>query len=150
MTTLRTTAIMKTDIRDSTARFWMLPEVDLHTLHTEHTEHRQFVARLAQAHDGRVVKGEGDGYWVVYPSVTAAALAAMSMQEELRLARSGKGDDRAVVHKGILYGFTPISIFLTGQVQQTLMGTPWAERLHSVDIGLPSPRLAGIAIYKLQ
>ena len=86
MTTLRTTAIMKTDIRDSTARFWMLPEVDLHTLHTEH---RQFVARLAQAHDGRVVKGEGYGY-------------------------------------------------------------PWAEGLHSVDLGLPSPRLAGIAIYKLQ
>ena len=63
MTTLRTTAIMKTDIRDSTARFRMLPEVDLHTLHTEHTEHRQFVARLAQAHGrSRRQRGEGDGY----------------------------------------------------------------------------------------
>jgi class 3 adenylate cyclase len=346
MTTLRTTAIMKTDIRDSTARFRMLPEVDLHALLTEH---RQFVARLAQAHDGRVVKGEGDGYWVIYPSVTAAALAAMSMQEELRLAQSGKGDDRvamrivltlgdvlhaegglvgdavvlatriesitppdeiyasaaawltmnqaevraafvdmftvkgfpdpvavyrieqthrmrvipdhyfmvtdlrgfgaiaegspvalierildhllelvrqvcgefsgthrsttgdsyllsfpdaaramagaerlaegwaafqhregircpinAVVHKGILYGFRSYllspdlnvaanlesatsrlqsgdaSIFLTGQVQQTLVGTPCEDRLHSVDIGLPLSRLAGIAIYRLR
>ncbi len=89
MTTLRTTAIMKTDIRDSTARFWMLPEVDLHTLHTEHTSIGSSLRAWPRPTDGRVVKGEGDGY-------------------------------------------------------------PWAEGLHSVDIGLPSPRLAGIAIYKLQ
>jgi class 3 adenylate cyclase len=55
------------------------------------------VSRLAQAHDGRVVKPEGDGFWVVFPSVTAAALAAMSMQEELRLAQLGKGDDRVAM-----------------------------------------------------
>jgi class 3 adenylate cyclase len=91
MTMLRATAIMKTDIRGSTLHFRMLPEVDLETLLTEH---RQFVFRLAKAHDGRVVKGEGDGFWVVFPSVTAAALAAMNMQEELRLAQPGKGDAR--------------------------------------------------------
>lgn len=94
MTTLRTTAIMKTDIRDSTMRFRMLHEGDLNVLLTEH---RQLVSRLAQAHDGRVVKEEGDGYWVIFPSVTAAALAAMSMQEELRLAQPGKGDDRVAM-----------------------------------------------------
>jgi adenylate cyclase len=88
---LRTTAIMKTDIRDSTVRFRMLPEGDLEAALAEH---RQFVSRLAQAHDGRVVKPEGDGFWVVFPSVTAAARAAMSMQEELRLAQPGKGDAR--------------------------------------------------------
>ncbi|MGH7331985.1 MAG: adenylate/guanylate cyclase domain-containing protein [Candidatus Rokuibacteriota bacterium] len=82
---------MKTDIRDSTMKFRMLPEVDLNVLLTEH---REFVSRLAQAHHGRIVKEEGDGYWVIFPSVTAAALAAMSMQEELRLAQPGKGDDR--------------------------------------------------------
>ena len=37
---------------------------------------------------------EGDGFWVVFPSVTAAALAAMSMQEELRLAQPNRGEDR--------------------------------------------------------
>jgi class 3 adenylate cyclase len=58
------------------------------------TEHRHFVARLAAAHDGRIVKPEGDGFWVIFPSVTAGALAAMRMQEELRLAQPGKGDDR--------------------------------------------------------
>jgi len=94
MTILRTTVILKTDIRDSTMRFRMLPEVDLNALLTEH---RQLVARLAKAHDGRVIKPEGDGFWVVFPSVTAAALAAMSMQEELRLAQPGKGDDRVAM-----------------------------------------------------
>jgi class 3 adenylate cyclase len=91
MATLRTTAIMKTDIQGSTVRFRALVEADLDA---ELTEHRQFVSRLAAAHDGRIVKPEGDGFWVVFPSVTAAALAAMAMQEELRLAQPGKGADR--------------------------------------------------------
>ena len=91
MTTWRTTAIMKTDIKSSTVRFRALPEADLDALLTEH---RAFVARLAAAHDGRIVKPEGDGFWVVFPSVTAAALAAMSMQEELRLAQPNRGEDR--------------------------------------------------------
>lgn len=91
---LRATAIMKTDIRGSTVQFRMLSEGDLEALLTEHG---QFVSRLAQAHDGRVVKVEGDGFWVVFPSVTAAALAAMNMQEELRLAQPGKGDARVAL-----------------------------------------------------
>jgi class 3 adenylate cyclase len=91
MTTLHTTVIMKTDIRGSTVRFRALPEVDLDALLTEH---RHFVSHLAAAHDGHIVKPEGDGFWVVFPSVTAGALAAMRMQEELRLAQPGKGDDR--------------------------------------------------------
>lgn len=91
---LRATAIMKTDIRGSTVHFRMLPEIDLEALLTEH---RQFVSRLAKAYDGRVVKAEGDGFWVVFPSVTAAALAAMNMQEELRLAQPGKGDARVAM-----------------------------------------------------
>ena len=91
MTTLRTTVIMKTDIGGSTVRFRALPEGDLDALLTEH---RHFVTRLAAAHDGHIVKPEGDGFWIVFPSVTAGALAAMRMQEELRLAQPGKGDDR--------------------------------------------------------
>src|SRR5262245_3168262 len=94
MTMLRATAIMKTDIRGSTVRFRMLAEVELDVLLTEH---RQFVFRLAKAHDGRVVKNEGDGFWVVFPSVTAAALAAMNMQEELRLAQPEQGDARVAM-----------------------------------------------------
>jgi class 3 adenylate cyclase len=91
---LRTVAIMKTDIRDSTVQFRMLPSVDLERLLTDH---RQFVSRLAKTHHGRVVKAEGDGFWVVFPSVTAAAMAAMTMQEELRLSQPGKGDARVAM-----------------------------------------------------
>jgi class 3 adenylate cyclase len=91
MTTWRTTVIMKTDIKGSTVRLRALPEADLDALLTEH---RAFVARLAAAHDGRIVKPEGDGFWIVFPSVTEGALAAMRMQEELRLAQPNRGDDR--------------------------------------------------------
>ncbi len=91
MTTLRTTVIMKTDIRGSTVRFRALPEADLAALLTEP---RHFVSRVAAAHDGRLVKPEGGGFWGVFPSVTAGALAAMRRQEERRLAQPEKGDDR--------------------------------------------------------
>jgi class 3 adenylate cyclase len=91
MTNLRTTVIMKTDIRSSTVRFRALPEADLHALLTEH---RHFMSRLVAAHNGRMVKPEGDGFWLVFPSVTAGALAAMDLQEELRLAQPNQGDER--------------------------------------------------------
>lgn len=88
---LRAMAIMKTDIRGSTERFRMVAGEDLGPLLSAH---RQFVARVAREHEGRIVKPEGDGYWIVFPSVTAAALAAMTMQEEMRLAQPGRGDAR--------------------------------------------------------
>jgi len=98
---LRTTAIMKTDIQGSTARFRMLCGADLEALLREH---REFVTRLAGANEGRVAKLEGDGLWVVFPSVTDAALTAMSMQEELRLAQTGKGDARVAMRIVITLG----------------------------------------------
>src|SRR5262245_57476698 len=101
MVTLRTTAIMKTDISGSTARFRSLPESDLTALLAEH---RELVARLAEAHGGRIVKPEGDGYWLAFPSVTAGALAGMAMQEELRLAEAPKGDRRLVMRIVITLG----------------------------------------------
>ena len=101
MSDLRTTAIMKTDISGSTARFRALSDADLHALFVEH---REFLSRHAAAHDGRIVKPEGDGFWLVFPSVTAAALAAMAMQEELRLAQPNKGDDRLAMRVVIALG----------------------------------------------
>ena len=101
MTTLRTTVIMKTDISGSTVKFRGLAEADLHALLIDH---REFLSRHALAHDGRIVKPEGDGFWLVFPSVTAASLAAMSMQEELRLAQPNKGDDRLAMRVVITLG----------------------------------------------
>jgi class 3 adenylate cyclase len=101
MTTLRTTVILKTDISGSTVKFRGLAEADLHALLIEH---REFRRRHAVAHDGRIVKPEGDGFWLVFPSVTAASLAAMAMQEELRLAQPNKGDDRLAMRVVITLG----------------------------------------------
>jgi class 3 adenylate cyclase len=101
MADLRTTAIMKTDISGSTARFRALGEADLHAVFVEH---REFLGRHAAAHQGRIVKPEGDGFWLVFPSVTAAALAAMAMQEELRLAQPNKADDRLAMRVVISLG----------------------------------------------
>jgi len=94
MTFLRTTAIMKTDLSGSTARFRSLGEADLTAVLAEH---RSLVTRIAGEHGGRIVKPEGDGFWIAFPSVTAAALAAMAMQEELRAGEATKGDRRLVM-----------------------------------------------------
>ena len=101
MSNLLTTVIMKTDWRDSTGRIRSLVEADLSvTL----VEHKQLILRITEQHGGRAVKGEGDAFWLVFPSVTAAALAATAMQEELRLAQAGKGDDRLAIRIAITLG----------------------------------------------
>jgi len=41
------------------------------------------------------------------------------------------------------------SIFVTEGVRLDLVGTPWEQRLQPVDVRPASPRLAGIAIYRL-
>jgi len=101
MVALRTTAILKTDISGSTTRYRALAEADLHALFVGHQE---FLRRHAAARDGRIVKPEGDGFWLVFPSVTSAALAAMAMQEELRLAQPNRGDDRLAMRVVIALG----------------------------------------------
>jgi class 3 adenylate cyclase len=101
MTILRTTVIMKTDISGSTARFRALPESDLHALLSEH---RKLLTHHAAGHDGYIVKPEGDGFWLVFPSVTGAALAAMTMQEELRLAQPNRFGDRLTIRIVIAVG----------------------------------------------
>ncbi|MBM3219723.1 MAG: adenylate cyclase [Candidatus Rokubacteria bacterium] len=100
-TRLQVTAILKTDLSGSTPRFRATAEADLAPLLREH---RAFVERVAAAHDGRMVKPEGDGFWLAFPSVTAAALAAMSMQEELRLAQANAGEDRLAMRIVIALG----------------------------------------------
>jgi class 3 adenylate cyclase len=101
MTTLRVTALTKTDISGSTARFRTLPEGDLTALLAQH---RDMITRAASAHEGRIVKPEGDGFWLVYPSVTAGALAAMTMQEELRVVEAAMADRRLAMRIVITLG----------------------------------------------
>jgi class 3 adenylate cyclase len=101
MNPLRTTVVMKTDISGSTFRFRRLLAADLEALLSEH---RDFVARHAAKHDGRIIKAAGDGYWLEFPSVTGAAKAAIAMQEALRLAQLSRGDDRLAIRIVIALG----------------------------------------------
>ena len=98
MNPLRTTVVMKTDISGSTARFHQLLAADLQALLSEH---RDFLARHAAEHDGRIMKGAGDGYWLEF---TGAAKAAIAMQESLRLAQLSRGDDRLAIRIVIALG----------------------------------------------
>ena len=66
MNPLRTTVVMKTEISGSTSRFRQLLAADLQALLSEH---RDFLARHAAEHDGRIIKGAGDGFWLEFPSV---------------------------------------------------------------------------------
>jgi class 3 adenylate cyclase len=68
-------------------------------------DHHHLVSRIAGQHDGRIVKPEGDGLWLVFPSVTAASLAAMAILEEFRIAQPGKGDDRLTM-RVVIYCLT--------------------------------------------
>lgn len=101
MTNLRATVIMKTDMSGSTARLRQLQEPDLGVLFAEH---QSLVTAAALPYDGRIVKAEGDGFWLVFPSVTGAALAALAMQSALRIAQPNKGDDRLAMRIVIVLG----------------------------------------------
>lgn len=90
MSNLRSTAVMKTDMRGFTVNVRTLSESDLSSLLKQH---KQFILDIAAKHGGGLVKGEGDAFWMTFPSVTAAARAATEIHEELRFTQSGKGDD---------------------------------------------------------
>jgi class 3 adenylate cyclase len=101
MNPFRTIVIMKTDVSGSTSRFRGLLAADLQALLAEH---RTFVARHAEDHGGRIIKAAGDGYWLEFPSVTAAAKSAIAMQEALRLAQLNRGDQRLAIRIVIALG----------------------------------------------
>jgi class 3 adenylate cyclase len=88
---LRTAVLMKTDIANSTRQFRALLQDDLHSLLLRH---RSSLERFGADWGGQIFRAAGDGYWLEFPSVTAAAKAAIHMQEALRRDQPSKGDDR--------------------------------------------------------
>ena len=89
MTTIRSTVIVKTDIRGFTAKVQTLPESELGYLLDQH---KRFVSEVVANNSGSIVKGEGDAFWITFPSVSAATSAAVDMQQGLRMAQTGKSD----------------------------------------------------------
>jgi class 3 adenylate cyclase len=91
MTPLRTAVLMKTDIAGSTPRFRALLAADQQAVLYDH---QTFVANHAAGQGGKIFKPTGDGFWLEFASVTAAARSAIAMQEALLLAQPNKGDER--------------------------------------------------------
>jgi class 3 adenylate cyclase len=105
MSPLRIAVLMKTDIAGSTPKFRALLASDQQALLLEH---RAFIADRAAEQGGCIVQSAGDGYWLEFPSVTAAAKSAIAMQEALRLAQPNKGDDRLSIR--IVIGVGDIAV----------------------------------------
>jgi class 3 adenylate cyclase len=90
MANVRSTVIMKTDLCGFTSRVQTLPETDLSDLLNFHKE---FTSEMVIRYEGQIIKGEGDSFWMIFPSVTNAALAAVEVQKELKLLQATKGYD---------------------------------------------------------
>ena len=83
--------IFKTDLRDSTPLFRSISQERLAELLSGQ---KDLVSRLVLKHGGQIVKGEGDAFWITFPSVTAAAQAGVEIQQELRASQPGISDDQ--------------------------------------------------------
>ncbi|MCI0609307.1 MAG: adenylate/guanylate cyclase domain-containing protein [Anaerolineae bacterium] len=102
MATLRTTVILKTDIVDSTPRVAGQTQSEMGL---QRKQHKQFISDVAIKNRGAIFQEEGDAYWIEFPSVTTAALAAMEMHQNLRSMQAGKGEkQRLAVRAAITVG----------------------------------------------
>jgi class 3 adenylate cyclase len=115
MTPLRTVVLMKTDIAGSTPRFRALLAADRQSLLSEH---RAFLANHAANQGGQIIKSAGDGYWLKFLSVTAAARSAIAMQEALILAQPNKGVDRLSMR--VVIGLGDVAV-LDGELDGDLL-----------------------------
>jgi class 3 adenylate cyclase len=101
MTEFRTTVIMKTDIVDSTPRMAELSESEIVRLLNEQ---KQFTSGIILKNKGSIIRGEGDAFWITFPSVTAAVLSAIEMQQNLKAMQAGKGEGRLAIRVVITVG----------------------------------------------
>ena len=101
MTELRTTVIMKTDIVDSTPKIVGLSEVELMRLMNEQ---KVFTSNIVTKSNGSIIRGEGDAFWITFPSVTAAVLSAIEMQQNLKAILSGRGEGGLAIRVVITVG----------------------------------------------
>jgi class 3 adenylate cyclase len=99
MTNLRTTVILKTDIVDSTPRIAALTQSEMGL---QRKQHKQFISAIAIKNLGSIFQEEGDAYWMEFPSVTTAALAAIEMHQSLRSMQAGKSEKQRLSIRAII------------------------------------------------
>lgn len=90
MSDLRLTAILKTDLRGSTPLFRSMSEDQLRKFLNEQNG---LISKLVVQHQGQIIKGEGDAFWTIFPSVTLAAQAAIQIQQEMLTRQVGILDE---------------------------------------------------------
>jgi class 3 adenylate cyclase len=106
MANMRTTVILKTDIVDSTPRTAAQTQTEMGL---QRIQHKRLISETAAKNHGSIFQEEGDSYWIEFPSVTSATLAAIQMHQNLRSTQAGKQEKhrlaiRAVITVGdILY-----------------------------------------------
>jgi len=92
---------MKTDIVDSTPRIAELSESEFVRLLNEQ---KQFTSNIVLKYNGSIIRGEGDAFWITFPSVTAAVLSAIEIQQNLKALLSGQGEGRLAIRVVITVG----------------------------------------------
>lgn len=99
MANYRITVILKTDIVDSTPR---LAEQTQAEMGLQRRQHRKFISETASQHRGSIFDEEGDAYWIEFPSVTDAVLAAMEMHQSLQSMQAGKGEQQRLAIRTVV------------------------------------------------
>jgi class 3 adenylate cyclase len=99
MSKLRTTVIVKTDLVESTPRVAGLSESELTTLLNQH---KRFISEIVARNDGRIIRGEGDAFWIAFPSVTAAVLTSIDIHQHLRTMQAGRGEQNRLAIRVVI------------------------------------------------
>ena len=99
-----------TAISPSTSKLRALLAVDQRSLLEEH---RALVSKHAALEHGRIIRAEGDGYWLEFRSVTAAAKTGVALLEELGVAQPGKGDSRISIR--VVIGLGDVATEMTNR-----------------------------------
>ena len=99
MASMRTIVILKTDIVDSTPRTAQLTQTEMGF---ERRQHKRFISEIADKYEGDIIQEEGDAYWIIFPSVTTAALAAIEMHQSLRIIQAGKGEKQRLSIRAVI------------------------------------------------
>lgn len=90
MDNLRSTVIMKTDLASFTDRVAQSSPADIADILNIHKE---LVSMVVAKNSGSIIKGEGDSFWIIFPSVRIAAVSAVEIQQELQIAQVGVPDE---------------------------------------------------------
>src|SRR6185503_5682228 len=99
MGNLRTTVILKTDIVDSTPRTTGQTQSEMSL---QRKQHKQFISNVAMKNHGSIFQEEGDAYWIEFPSVTTAVLAAMEVHQDLRSSQAGKVEKQRLAIRAVI------------------------------------------------